>query len=61
MSQQPGPGQPRPDDAVLGGQTAVPAYGAVLGGIEGVRHRFKSSDESVRIGALQTALNYGVD
>lgn len=51
--------QPREFDAVLGGQAPPPTDGVVLGGIEGVKHRLKSSDVEVQITALTEALNYG--
>lgn len=51
--------KPRKFDIVLGGETPPPLYGAVLGGIEGVKRRLASSDIKTRIGALSSALNYG--
>ncbi|GJD24207.1 hypothetical protein RIVM261_091630 [Rivularia sp. IAM M-261] len=51
--------KPRNFDIVLGGETPPPLYGAVLGGIEGVKRRLASSDIETRIGALSCALNYG--
>ncbi len=51
--------EPRKFDIVLGGGTPPPLYGAVLGGIEGVKRRLASSDIETRIGALSSALNYG--
>ena len=53
------PRQPRPDDAVLGGQSQVPIYGAVLGGIEGVRLRLETGNLEDKKAALQDALKYG--
>ncbi|MFN6564762.1 MAG: HEAT repeat domain-containing protein [Nostoc sp. ChiSLP01] len=50
--------EPREFDAVLGGETQSPVQGAVLGGIEGIKRRLKSSDIEVRITAVQDALNY---
>lgn len=35
------PRQPRPDEAVLGGQFLAPLDGTVLGGLEGVEQRFE--------------------
>ncbi len=51
--------QPKPYDAVLGGQNQPPEGAAVLGGIEGVKLRLSNSNPQVRIGALHQALNYG--
>ena len=51
--------QPREFDAVLGGQAPPPVDGVVLGGLEGVKYRLKSSDIEVKIAALSEALNYG--
>ena len=53
------PRQPRPDYAVLGGQSQVPIYGAVLGGIEGVRLRLETGNLEDKKAALQDALKYG--
>jgi hypothetical protein len=53
------PQQPRPDDAVLGGQCQAPIDGAVLGGIEGVRQRLATENIEVKKVALPQALNYG--
>ena len=53
------PRQPRPDDAVLGGQTQPPMYGAVLGGIEGVKQRLETGNLEEKKTALQDALKYG--
>lgn len=50
--------QPKRFDAVLGGQTP-PVESVVLGGIEGVKHRFKSTIVEARVAALSKALNYG--
>ena len=50
--------QPKPTDAVLGG-TTQPFRGAVLGGIQGVKRKLESSDQAVRVEALQKAINYG--
>ena len=50
--------QPKDTDAVLGGQTA-PKRGLVLGGIEGLRKRLKSSDQKERLVGLQQVSNYG--
>ncbi|MDJ0733180.1 MAG: hypothetical protein QNJ47_03690 [Nostocaceae cyanobacterium] len=51
--------QRREFDAVLSGEISPPATGVVLGGIEGVKRRFQSEDEEVRIAALYDTLNYG--
>lgn len=51
--------EPREFDAVKGGQAPPPVSGAVLGGIEGLRQRFASLNEQVRIDAIANALNYG--
>jgi hypothetical protein len=53
------PQQPREYDAVLGGNSLSPEGAAVLGGIEGVKLRLKNPDSTVRIAALEQALNYG--
>lgn len=51
--------QPKPYDAVLGGQNQAPEDAAVLGGIEGVKLRLSNENPQVRIKALHQALNYG--
>lgn len=51
--------QPSTDDPALGGQVAAPCSGVNSAGIEGVKQRLKSTDEAVRLGALQSALEYG--
>lgn len=51
--------EPKPYDAVRGGQLPPPVGGAVLGGLAGVRHRLSSSVSEHRIAALKEALNYG--
>lgn len=53
------PKQPREFDAVLGGKNPPPVDDVVLGGIEGVKNRLKSSDMELQIAALSDALNYG--
>ncbi len=53
------PQQPREYDAVLGGNSPSLEGAAVLGGIEGVKLRLKNPHSSVRIAALEQALNYG--
>lgn len=51
--------QPREFDVVLGGEAPPPVSGVVLGGIEGVKSRLKSSVAEVKVAALSEALNYG--
>lgn len=51
--------QPRPDDAVLGGQFQAPIDAAVLGGIEGVRQKLASDNEDAKREGILQALNYG--
>jgi len=52
--------QPREYDAVLGRiAPSAPLQGAILGGIQGVKHRLNSSNFEARIAALSEALNYG--
>nr|WP_322714973.1 hypothetical protein [Nostoc sp. ChiSLP03a]MDZ8216258.1 hypothetical protein [Nostoc sp. ChiSLP03a] len=46
-------------DAVLGGEVPPPVNSVVLGGIEGIKSRLKSSVIEVRLAALSEALNYG--
>lgn len=53
------PNQPNEFDAVLGNQTQTPSGSAILGGLEGVKHRLASALEQQRIAALFEALNYG--
>ena len=53
------PNQPREYDAVLGGQAPPPITSAVLGGIEGVKHRLASPVVEARIAAVNEALKYG--
>jgi len=53
------PRQPRPDDAVLGGQSQAPMYAAVLGGIEGVKQRLETDSLEEKKAALEDALKYG--
>lgn len=53
------PNQPRVYDAVLGGQSPLPLDGVVLGGLEGVKSRFKSPVVEARVAALSEALKYG--
>ena len=50
---------PREYDAVKGGENLPPGDAVILGGIEGVKHRFGNSDLEVRIAALKEAWNYG--
>ena len=53
------PNQPRPDDAVLGGQTPALMDALVLGGIAAVKRRFANPAFEVRVAALSDALKYG--
>ena len=53
--------QPRPDDAVLGGQSQAPLDAAVLGGIQGVRQRYTHGNEQDKIIALRQAINYNLE
>jgi WD40 repeat protein len=60
------PNQPKAYDVVLGGQTPIPANGAVLGGLAGVKRRLNRSNlgdspyiVEQRLNALKEALNYG--
>jgi hypothetical protein len=50
--------QPQDHDAVLGGQSPVPASSGVLGGFEGVKQRLAGS-VAQRLSALSEALKYG--
>jgi hypothetical protein len=43
----------------MGGTNPPPIYGAVLGGIDGIKKRLASSVVEVQIAALSDALNYG--
>ena len=52
------PNQPREYDAVLGGEAPPPLSGAVLGGVEGLRQRFKTGNPAQKIEILANALNY---
>lgn len=51
--------EPRKFDAVKGGQVPPPVSGAVLGGIEGLRQRFATGNEQVRLNAVVSASTYG--
>ena len=51
--------QPKPYDAVRGGQLPPPVGGVVLGGLAGVKHRLSSSVNEHRIAALRETLSYG--
>ncbi len=48
---------PKEYDAVMGGTNPPPIYGAVLGGIDGIKQRLASSVVEVQIAALSDALN----
>ncbi|MGI0480013.1 hypothetical protein ACN4EE_04405 [Geminocystis sp. CENA526] len=51
--------QPRKYDAVIGTQPQSPMYGAVMGGIDGLKNRFKSvEDVSEKAKILEEALQY---
>lgn len=52
------PNRPKEYDAVLGGQAPPPIAGVVLGGLEGVKHRLKSTVARERAAALIEALRY---
>ena len=51
--------QPKPYDAVRGGQLPPPVGGVVLGGLAGVKHRLSSCVSEHRIAALRETFNYG--
>ena len=51
--------EPKPYDAVRGGQLPPPVGAGVLGGLAGVEHRLSSSVSEHRIAALKETLNYG--
>ncbi|MGJ3254087.1 MAG: WD40 repeat domain-containing protein [Elainellaceae cyanobacterium] len=51
--------QPHSHDAVLGGQSTAPTRGAVLGGLDGIRHRLSSNSVEQRIAALRHLQPYG--
>ena len=53
--------EPKPDDAVRGGQLPPPVGAAVLGGLAGLEHRLSSSVIEHRIAALKETFNYGDD
>jgi WD40 repeat protein len=60
------PKQPTAYDVVLGGHTATPMNGAILGGLAGVKRRFGRGNlgdspymVEQRLNALKEALNYG--
>ena len=50
--------QPKPTDAVLGGTTQS-FSGKVLDAVQGVKKKLESSDQAVRVEALQKAIDYG--
>ncbi len=52
------PNIPKKFDVVLGGSVPPPIEGVVLGGIEGVKSRLKSTVEA-RVAAVCEAINYG--
>ncbi|MEG4865986.1 MULTISPECIES: PspA/IM30 family protein [unclassified Microcoleus] len=51
--------QPKPYDAVRGGQMPPPIGGVVLGGLAGVKHRLSAAVREHRIAALKETFNYG--
>lgn len=51
--------QPKPYDAVRGGELPPPVSAVVLGGLAGVKHRLSSCVSEHRIAALKESLNYG--
>jgi len=53
------PNLPRKFDAILGGSVPPPIEGVVLGGIEGVKSRLKSTVVEARVAAVCEAINYG--
>ena len=53
------PNQPTEYDAVLGGSAPPPVSGVVLGGLEGVKKRWKSAVVEQRMAALEEAIKYG--
>ncbi len=50
---------PREYDAVLGGNSPPPIYGAVLGGIEGLKRRLETGNTQQRVDSLADAIKYG--
>ncbi len=50
---------PREYDAVLGGNSPPPIYGAVLGGIEGLNRRLETGNTQQRVDSLADAIKYG--
>jgi len=53
------PNLPRKFDAILGGSVPPPFEGVVLGGLEGVKSRLKSTVVEARVAAVCEAINYG--
>lgn len=53
------PNEPEKDDAVLGGQAAMPSDGLVLGGLEGLKQRLSHPSPEQRITALEQAMQQG--
>ncbi|BDA75442.1 hypothetical protein CAL7716_096080 [Calothrix sp. PCC 7716] len=51
--------EPGKFDAVKGGQVPPPISGAVLGGIEGLRQRFATGNEQIRLDTVTNASTYG--
>lgn len=50
---------PTNTDVVIGGQVPPPTSSVILGGIEGLQHRFITGNLEQRVAALANALNYG--
>ncbi|MGB3757259.1 MAG: hypothetical protein WBA07_12940 [Rivularia sp. (in: cyanobacteria)] len=50
---------PREYDAVLGGNSPPPIYGAVLSGIEGLKGRLETGNKQQRVESLADAIKYG--
>lgn len=55
------PNSPKPYDAVRGGESAPPLYGAVLGGLAGLEKRMAAAPVEIKIACLKDALKYGRD
>ena len=52
--------QPKEYDVVMGGNNSPPVNALVLGGIEGIKHRFaKANSDNEKIALLREALKYG--
>lgn len=53
--------QPKPFDAVIGGEVSPPVAGMVLGGINGIKNRLNSVNVETRVTALSEALKHGAE